>query len=294
MDFEPLRWITIHPALVHFPLGILPLAAFAYVMAALRASRPWSFAGDVALITGTIGITLAGIFGIVAWLMVDWPGGLDPWRWVHLGAGVGSVALALVAMIARLVKMRSRPTVGGGWAVGTTVIAGLVLFTGWVGGEVLVFHGGMAVKAAGNGALAPETERTPGPPRDLEQAMHRIRGAWGSATATMASAIVDHPRPEDFTTVAHDARKMQDVGQWIVQHGAEGMEDRDEAEDLTRMASHFVEHAAELERAARTEQLAIVADKIGVIQADCAECHQHTRWEEPGGAHVAAAEHAHD
>lgn len=296
MDFEPLRWVTMHPALVHFPLGILPFAALAYVVAAARRSRPWTFVGDVALALGTLALLVAAAFGIVSWLLLAWPGGLDPWRWVHLGAGVGAGVLALTLTIVRLTRMRRAPIAGAGTAASMAVVAGLVLFVGWVGGEILVFHGGMAVKAAGNGALAPAGERDAHPPRDLLHAMHRLRGAYGSATATMASAIVEHPHGEDFTTLARDARKMHDVGAWIVEHGAEGAEDEEEAEHLTDMASRFVGHASDLEHAASTQQLSLAADRLGVIQADCAECHEHTRWEEEEhahGPHVASGEHAH-
>jgi uncharacterized membrane protein len=295
MDFEPIRWVTVHPALVHFPLGILPLAALAYVMAAARRSRPWTFAGDVALIAGSLAVAVAGVFGIVAWLVVQWPGGLDPWRWIHLGAGVSSVALALVAMIARLATIRRYPTVGAGWAAAAVGLSVLVLFTGWVGGEVLVFHGGMAVKAAGNGALAPASEHEEGPPENFLQAMHRLRGAYGSATATMASAIVEHPRDRDFTTFANDARTMQVAARWVAQHGAEGAPSAEQGEHVVSMARDFVRHAADLEQAAATRQLSAVADQLGVIQADCAACHEHTRWEgeperEHAGEHVARSE----
>ncbi len=292
MDFEPIRWVTVHPSLVHFPLGLLPLAALAYVLAAVRQSKRWTFVGDVALVTGTLGLAGAAIFGGVSWVMLDWPGGLDPWRWVHLGAGAAVAVLALIVMIARLVGARKTPIAGGGMAVGTVAVAALVLFTGWIGGEVLVYQGGMAVQAAGDGALAPSDESNAPAPDNLEEAMAQLRGAWGSATTTMAHSIVAHPTPAQFTTIARDARTMQRLGRWVTQHGAEGVEDPDEAEDMRRMAGHFTEHAADLEQAAASGELSQVAARIGVIQADCAGCHEHTRWEQDeereNGEHVAS------
>lgn len=297
MDFEPLRWVTIHPALVHLPLGVLPLAVLAYVVGASLRSREWTFAGDVALVVGALGTAAAGVFGIVSWLVLPWPGGLDPWRWVHLGTGVASVTLVLIAVVVRLARRRTRPVVEGVFAGAVTAIAALALFTGWVGGEVLVFHGGMAVKAAGSGALAPAMTSREVTPASLLSSMAHIRGSWAAANATFASAIVERPRPETFETIARDAQRLQSLGQWVMERGAKEVKDADEAEDIREMAGDFIGHARDLENAARTQDIAVVAERLGTLQADCAACHEHTRWEEGERAqhapHVATAQGAH-
>ena len=87
------RLVTVHPALVHFTIGALPIVIVAYAMAAVRRSPAWTFVGDVAL-TSTAALTLFTFaFGLVSNAMVRWPGGLDTWRWLHLAFGALSTLL---------------------------------------------------------------------------------------------------------------------------------------------------------------------------------------------------------
>src|SRR5262245_39166197 len=44
--FDYVRWTTLHPALVHLPLGLLPLAVLAYWVAQRRQLERWQFVGD--------------------------------------------------------------------------------------------------------------------------------------------------------------------------------------------------------------------------------------------------------
>jgi hypothetical protein len=129
-----------------------------------------------------------------------------------------TVGLAIFATVRLL---RRRPQVATGWPT-FGIAAGLsaiTLLTGWVGGDVLVYHGGIGVAAAGQGALSPPTgpARTP---KNLVEAMAETRAAWGSASAVTARMLVRAPTDHDFATIAADGRRLQKVASWIADHGA--------------------------------------------------------------------------
>ncbi len=63
---EPIRLITIHPALVHVPLGVLPLLVLAYALARRGDSERWTFVGDVLLFITAAFTLLTATFGLLA------------------------------------------------------------------------------------------------------------------------------------------------------------------------------------------------------------------------------------
>jgi hypothetical protein len=102
--------------------------------------------------------------GLVANALVPWPAGLATWRWLHLGMAVASAVVFLGLAAVRLRRSVAAPpparTLGAALA-----LAAMLGVTGWIGGEVLVFHAGMAVTAAAHGALAPTVSRAGARPR---------------------------------------------------------------------------------------------------------------------------------
>jgi uncharacterized membrane protein len=305
---EIVRLSTVHPALVHFTIGTLPLIVTAYAVAARRRSERWTFAGDAALaITAAITVATAA-FGLVSNAVVPWPGGLALWRWLHLGFGAASAAALLVFATVRWWRRQTSPTSGGGTFVAALVVTLLVGFTGWIGGEVLVFRSGMAVRAAGDGALAPPAmpARTP---RDLVDAMGRLRAAWASAESALSSMIVQEPRAQTFAAIERDARQMSELAEWMAKEGARSMPNAgapsehhgDEAEHehgedehehehehgeltvgahLALMARELGGHTTALAGAAHARDIAATAHALGDIQSACASCHAELRWEE--------------
>lgn len=215
------RLETVHPILVHFTLGALPFLLLAYAVAARRRSAAWTFAGDT-LLFFTAAITLATVaFGLVSNAVVDWPGGLSTWRWLHLGLGAFTALSLLVLAVARALRRRKHPV---GRAFAGMLIASLGgLVTGWIGGELLVFRSGMAVEAAAGGALAPPlTSRSPRP-GDVTGAMHDLRASWAAATAELASMVVHDPDAREYAAVERHARDIGDVARWIAEeHGPDG------------------------------------------------------------------------
>ncbi|MBI2892311.1 MAG: hypothetical protein HYY06_02075 [Deltaproteobacteria bacterium] len=309
---EPIRLVTIHPALVHFTLGALPIMVLAYAMGLWRRSDRWTFAGDVATVSAAA-ITLGTFaFGLVSNAVVEWPGGLDLWRYLHLALGALSTAMLGGFALLRL-KLRFRSQLSGrgtlGWAIATSVV---VLATGWIGGEVLVFHSGVAVKAAADGALAPPTTRV-GRPSDLLESMGQLRASWAAVHTRVARMIAERPRTEDFEVVATEAGRMERLARWIGEEGPRTLEGAarpshhephgdDEAgeheegrepppdppgedaemtrgEHLTLVAEILEGRAAVLRREARKRDLPALTLAAGRIDQLCVGCHEEIRWD---------------
>lgn len=281
---EVARLETLHPVLVHVTLGTLPFVVLAYGVAAWRDSERWSFAADAALVY-TAGLTLlTSALGLVSNAWVPWPGGLGLWRYMHLGLGIASAVLLLTLALFRLQRRRRVPKTGGGVFVAAVVVAVVTGFTGWMGGEVLVYHGGIAVKAAGEGALAPTVSQDREPPEDLLGAMHELRGAWASAMTGLASMVVERPSDELFGRIESAAVRLRETSTWVVEEGARG----DDGSALRFMAGRLASQARELEEGARDRSATAVAKSLGEITTTCAGCHQSSRWEEPRAGELAA------
>ncbi|HEY2747271.1 MAG TPA: DUF2231 domain-containing protein [Polyangia bacterium] len=241
-----------HPALAHFTIGGLPLIVIAYAMAVRRRSPAWTFVGDVALIV-TAALTLAtGIFDLVSNAVVSWPGGIEKWRWLHLGFGVTTTALLAILAALRIVFRRGDVAIGRAMFAAALAVAAVAGFTGWIGGEVLVFHSGMAVRAAGDGALAPPVRDSDARPKDFLDAMRQARAAWASINTHLAWMLVQHPRDEDFRRIELDARRMQAVCKVMADEGAK---DRRAADILASMSQTLGGDAADIEQAAQHKSL---------------------------------------
>jgi len=272
--FHVVRLATIHPALAHFTIGGLPLIIIAYALAMWRRSSAWTFVGDAALVV-TAALTLGtGIFGLVSNAVVPWPGGIETWRWLHLGCGVTTTVLLALFAAWRLVK-RSDAATGRGTLAAALAVAGVAGLTGWIGGEVLVFHAGMAVRAAGDGAFAPPVRDSDARPKDFLDAMRQARASWGSINTRLAWMLVQHPRDEDFRRIELDARRMQAVCKVMADEGAK---DKRNADVLASMSQTLGGDASDIEEAAQKKSLQDIAKAVGEASGHCADCHEQLRW----------------
>jgi uncharacterized membrane protein len=278
------RWVTIHPLLAHFTIGGLPLIVIGYGLGWWRRSLAWTRVGDAALgVTATLTVaTLA--FGLVADQRVGWPGGLERWRSLHLWLGVATTTLLALTALARLWAWR-QAAAGAAAASPALVTAVLVASalagaTGWIGGEVLVFHSGMAVRAAGDGSLAPPLGKPGAPPRDFLAAMREARAAWGGIEAQLARTLVQEPRPELLQGMAADALRLRRAAEAMAESGGrDGNAKR--AEQLATMSQALRGDALDLEEAAKKGNLQDLAHALGEASGHCADCHEELRWAKP-------------
>ena len=293
--FDALRITTLHPAVVHLPLGILPWIVVAYALAAAKRSERWMFVADASLIFLVVTALASGALGYLAFFTLSWPGGLGPWPIVHLILGTATTLGALVLGALRLRSVRSAARQGGmprnlrpiatRWMLSSLALTVLGLSTGYIGGEVLVFHAGMAVKATGNGALAPPLERSDDAPGSLMETMHRLRPLWASSVTLTARAVVERPQAIDFATLADNARRMQKLARWLQDWGGrsgggEHAEHHDRAR-IAQLAAAFGESAEQLEHSAKRTDLQGSIEALGGVSVACAHCHQDQRWREP-------------
>lgn len=294
--FAPIRATTVHPLLVHVTLGAVPVFLVAYAVAAARRSAQWSFAGDLALWVGGAATVGTVASGLVANALVPWPGGIGLWRWLHLGLGIASGLLYVALAGARLGALRraavaSRRTLGA--ALG---LALLLAGTGWIGGEVLVFHSGIAVAAAGHGALAPTITRSRKPPRDLEEAMGRLRGAWADAQTAFARMLVERPSADGYAQIDAAAKDLEVLSAWLETNGTEeiaglagtpGSATPELRGSVAEMARMLRDQASALGEAARGHQWSSTTRTLESVTRACAGCHEGLRWTGEGseGAH---------
>lgn len=291
---ELIRWTTVHPALVHLPLGLFPLAALAHLVAARRRSARWTFVGDVAAFGAGLTAALAAPFGLVAYFTLEWPGELSTWALIHLVLGASLTALSLAFVLGRMWSRRRAALETRPWPAAALALFGLAVATGWTGGEVLVFHSGAAVKAAGEGLLAPPITQPLAPPRDLEAAMGEVRAAWSAATVAFTESVTVRPSEALFRRIEAEARRLVDLAEWIasappedrgpaVSLGAGGAgldeEAQHRAEHLREMGTELANDAARLARAAEQRELAEIGRRLGEVGGQCASCHAHLRWQ---------------
>ena len=125
----------VHPVLVAFPLGLLLTAILFDLWGWWSANLFWSDLAFYLIVAGVIGGLLAAPFGLVDWLAI--PRGtrakaIGAW---HGGGNV--VALTLFSLSAWL--RLGQPAAFGGWPLLVAMLgAGVVLVTGWLGGELVV------------------------------------------------------------------------------------------------------------------------------------------------------------
>lgn len=283
------RLETIHPMLVHLTIGGVVLLAIAYTISAIRRSNEWSFAGDVILLVTTL-ITLAtASLGFVADWVVSWPGGLGLWRWLHLGLGALSTVLLGIITYARWRKRIEHSETKRTGVLLASIGTMIVVFAGgWIGGEVLVYHSGIAVQAAGKGALAPALHINKKAPGGLHDAMHEIRGSWSPIQTTLAEMLVHQPDPEQFKKVRLHAERVEVLGKFIHDktRPVDYMHSKSKDEDYKgKREKHFEQKSTEL---ATTAQLLKDAADRHDIEATtqsgsrltelCASCHYSLRW----------------
>jgi uncharacterized membrane protein len=272
---QPIRLVTVHPLLVHLTIGGVVAVVFVYLVAAWRRSPAWSLAGDVAVTATSLITLLTFAFGLISNAVLPWPGGVDFWRWLHLGFAASVTAMLVGLAAVRLLRRNRHPVSGKMTAAVSVLIAILGAWTGWIGGEVLVYRAGMAVTAAGDGALAPPVVAAHGTPNDIQECMHRLRAHWGSTTARLASMVVQHPTAADFAVVAGDSAALEQLAGWLAESAGAPQNPGDESSNPIQ---RLRKGAEQLKQAAQGKQLAEASRWAGEVESACADCHARFRW----------------
>lgn len=124
----------IHQMLVVFPLGLLAMAVIFDLLALGLANGYWSEIAYWMMAAGIITGLLAAPFGAIDWLAIP-----SATRAKRIGAvhGIGNVLVVLLFAVSWMMR-GDLPTAPGGMALALSFAgAGLALFTGWLGGELV-------------------------------------------------------------------------------------------------------------------------------------------------------------
>jgi uncharacterized membrane protein len=126
-----LGWM--HPALVHFPIALLAIAALLEVAQILRRTQDLS---STTLLLTCLATPAAGSACILGFLLKGYEGTEGPLVNLHAGLGLGAtVAAALSARLLAMGRTRPRARLSGRIALGVGAL--LVLSTGFLGGEMV-------------------------------------------------------------------------------------------------------------------------------------------------------------
>jgi uncharacterized membrane protein len=189
----------LHPAVVHFPIALITIAAVLESLQLLR-RKPALHAGTpTCLVFGALGGVLAAAFG---WLLEDAEGGggavVDWHKWI-------GIASAVIGVVAALFLVRAAASDRARLVLRATLFLGaaLVGLTGYLGGE-MVFGTNHLLKNVGifdepQVAKSVPPEPAPAPPADLK-------------VATATAADFDHdiaPILRDYCLRCHGGEKTK-------------------------------------------------------------------------------------
>ncbi len=155
----------LHPAVVHFPIALVPVSVVADAIGTFRDEPRWSWMGRVLLTTAAAGAATAAATGLVAQEEVRVPDQAHPLLVTHrtLNASAGVIIMAM-AFGRRHREQASVAEV----ALGALTVA-VLSYSAWLGGRMVYEHG-VGVKPAGGLRGDHETDVTElGPRRTARQ-----------------------------------------------------------------------------------------------------------------------------
>ena len=122
----------IHPVLITFPLGLLPIAVMFDLMAWTFGTALWADLAFYLIAAGTLGGMLAAVFGLIDWLAI--PRGT---RARAIGAWHGLGNLLVVSLFTISWTLRTMYSPGPASRLLGLIGLGIALVTGWLGGELV-------------------------------------------------------------------------------------------------------------------------------------------------------------
>jgi uncharacterized membrane protein len=123
----------LHPGIVHFPIALLSVAAFFEVLQILKKKRE-PMGGTLPLVwLAAVNAVLASLFG---WALEEYEGVEGATFALHKWIGLGATGVAVVAALLAL-KAKTSPGALLGLRISVILGSGLVLATGYFGGELV-------------------------------------------------------------------------------------------------------------------------------------------------------------
>ena len=147
-----MRLSEMHPALVHFPLTLLPVAVGTDTIGAITGNRKLYEIGRWSIVGAAVATAVAGIFGLIAQEEIDVDEeGRNILR-THRSLNLGLLG-ALTAM--SIVRARRREPWGGYLIAGFGALT-VAIFSAYLGGKLVYDHGAGVVRTRGLGGADEE------------------------------------------------------------------------------------------------------------------------------------------
>lgn len=127
----------LHPAVVSFPIAFLVGAAVTDLVHWQTGDLFWGQASYSLLLAGLVTGALAALLGLIEFVSIARVRRL-PAGWIHLIGNVAALVLALGNLMVRRADPRGTLVPGG--LVLSFLTAGLLMVTGWLGGELSYRH----------------------------------------------------------------------------------------------------------------------------------------------------------
>lgn len=132
-----MRLQEVHPSLVHFPLTLLPLAVGADAIGRFTGNKKLTWLGKWGIAATAITGAVAGMAGLIAQEEVNVSGRTMDMLITHRNLNLAAVsAIGAMAVQRARVKEPSIPYLLGGMAA-----LGVVLYSAYIGGELVYRHG---------------------------------------------------------------------------------------------------------------------------------------------------------
>lgn len=140
-----MRLSEIHPALVHFPIALLPVAVGADAVGNLTGNRELHSVGKIGIALAAASSALAGVFGLIAQEEVKVDDRSRPILQTHRTLNIAALGV-VTALAIRRASMK-RP--GIGYLLAGLGAIGAVGVSGYLGGKLVYAHGLGVEKAKG-------------------------------------------------------------------------------------------------------------------------------------------------
>jgi len=151
----------IHQMLIPFPVGLLITAAIFDIIYLFTGNTNWVASSFYIIIAGLVGALIAAVFGLIDFLAI--PPGTRAKR-IGLMHGLGNVGAVVLFTISWVVRLTSNPFDPGPLPIVLSIIgAGVILFTGWLGGELVDRLGVGVTEGANLNAPSSLSHTTPQP-----------------------------------------------------------------------------------------------------------------------------------
>lgn len=139
-----MRLQELHPAIVHFPIALLPTALGADILGRLTGNQTLLDAGRRTMPLVAVSAVVAGIAGLIAQEAVEVEGETHDLLVTHRNLNLGLIGLTVVMAQKRV--RRTRPTAG--YLLAGAAGVGLMSYTAYLGGQMVYDHG-VGIKPAG-------------------------------------------------------------------------------------------------------------------------------------------------